>query len=373
MAAEFSRELSVKVHAGCSRLASLGYKMGGGIGYGLERLAVDEKSRQKGLLRSGERKYLATDHVRICPGSNDERAEIRWIFDQFVQGKSQADIIRDLNRRRVPTKNGEPWNSNKMCALLRNESYVGNLVWNRVTSKLGSKKINNPKHLWIRSEGCIEPIVDREVFLQANKILNESRVRISEEEMLTRLRKALLKRGELSISIINSTPGLPNSSTYYQHFGTLDKIYRRIGYSGSEYWNVREANEQWVSLNVRHASYLRELFEKRGKTTTFNPTNRCLQVNGKLNICFGFAKWRKYKGRGVRWPLVRHRRWPDCWIAAVRLAEGNASVLDYVLVPSASFTYRLLWISEHNLKQHKVSVFPTFEGLARSLVRRVTP
>jgi DNA invertase Pin-like site-specific DNA recombinase len=52
MAAEFSRELSAKVHAGASRLARLGFKMGGPVGYGLERLAVDEKSQQKGILAS---------------------------------------------------------------------------------------------------------------------------------------------------------------------------------------------------------------------------------------------------------------------------------------------------------------------------------
>jgi len=32
MAAEFSRELSAKVHAGASRLARLGFKMGGPVG-----------------------------------------------------------------------------------------------------------------------------------------------------------------------------------------------------------------------------------------------------------------------------------------------------------------------------------------------------
>jgi hypothetical protein len=54
------------------------------------------------------------------------------------------------------------------------------------------------------------------------------------------------------------------------------------------------------------------------------------------------------------------------------LVEGNTSVLDYILVPATSFTYRLLWLSEHNLKRHKVVVFQTFDELARWLVRRVS-
>src|SRR5215510_9313570 len=43
MAAEFSRELSARVHAGAMRLARLGFKMGAPIGYGLQRLAVDKE------------------------------------------------------------------------------------------------------------------------------------------------------------------------------------------------------------------------------------------------------------------------------------------------------------------------------------------
>src|SRR6266545_4884421 len=74
MAAEYSRELSVKVHAGAVRLAGLGFKVGGPTGYCLQRLAVDEDSRPKGVLADGEHKFLRTDHVRVLPGTADERA-----------------------------------------------------------------------------------------------------------------------------------------------------------------------------------------------------------------------------------------------------------------------------------------------------------
>src|SRR5262249_26155915 len=154
----------------------------------------------------------------ILPGSDEQKAEIRQIFAKFIQGSTQADIIRDLNRRGVLSRNGRPWNSNMMGALLRNEAYIGNMVWNRISDRLGGKRTYNPKEQWIRNEGCIEPIVDRETFRQANKILNESRVYLSEEEMLRRLRKVLAKEGSLNMKIINSAPGLPSSSTYAKHF-----------------------------------------------------------------------------------------------------------------------------------------------------------
>lgn len=51
MAAEYSRERSAKVHAGQLRLARLGFKMGGSIRYGLQRVAVDENQRRKAFWR----------------------------------------------------------------------------------------------------------------------------------------------------------------------------------------------------------------------------------------------------------------------------------------------------------------------------------
>src|SRR6202021_3488259 len=43
MAAEYSRELSVKVHAGACRFARMGFQLGGLVPYGLQRMLVDDK------------------------------------------------------------------------------------------------------------------------------------------------------------------------------------------------------------------------------------------------------------------------------------------------------------------------------------------
>jgi DNA invertase Pin-like site-specific DNA recombinase len=371
MAAEFSRELSVKVHAGASRLARLGFKMGGPVGYGLERVAVDEKSHPIGILKTGECKYLTSHHVRVRPGTAEEGAVIRWIFEEFVHGKSQAEIIRELNWRGVPAKNGLPWSSNIVRALLRNEAYIGNLVWNRASQRLGAKTTNNPTDLWIRNEGCVEPIIDRDLFVRAKKILDEYRVHISEEEMLARLRKVLMKKGSLSAAIINKAPSLPCCATYLKHFGTLQNIYRLIGYNNTRYWDDLEAHRRWVDLNLRHAELLRHAFEQAGDRTSFDASVQCLRVSDHVNICFGLAKWRKYEGRDVRWTLRRRVRQPKGWIVAIRLGEKNVAILDYLLLRSPSFTGAWLWFSEEDRPAHKIERFETFEELARSLVRRV--
>jgi DNA invertase Pin-like site-specific DNA recombinase len=72
MAAEYSRELSVKVFYGQCRLIELGFRQGGAAGYGLRRQLIDRNQAPKGLLGRGERKSLQTDRVILVPGPQKE-------------------------------------------------------------------------------------------------------------------------------------------------------------------------------------------------------------------------------------------------------------------------------------------------------------
>lgn len=160
MAAEYSRELSVKVHAGLCKLASLGYRPGAPTTYGLCRELVDESHRSKGRLKKGEYKSLKSDRVRVQAGAAEELAVVNWIFHQFVvERKSDAAIARELNKARVANHHGRPWSYVMVHGILRNENYVGRMVYNRTSNPLGQKLKQNPPDLWVRSVAAIKPIV----------------------------------------------------------------------------------------------------------------------------------------------------------------------------------------------------------------------
>lgn len=224
MAAEWSRELSVKVHAGHCRVASLGYRVGAPVGYGLRRLMVDESEHPKGLLEKGQFKALQSDRVRLRLGSPEEAEVIRCIFDQFVNGrKSYSDIRRQLNDAGIANHNGRPWTDGMIPTILANENYIGKTIYNRTSRRLGQKPVKNPDQAWVRGTAAIEPIVDPGIFARAQKLLAERRVEIPEEKMLLRLRLTLRRRGKLNSRIINGTLGLNHVSSYVKHFGSLRK------------------------------------------------------------------------------------------------------------------------------------------------------
>lgn len=372
MAAEYSRELSVKVLAGAIRLATLGFKMGGTPGYGLRRMWVNDRGEVKGILKAGERKALISDRVKVGPANAAQAKVVRWIFEQFLKGKSQQAIRRELNVRGIKAKSGGQWSKHAVGDLLRNEMYIGNLVYNRYSEKLGAKRTLNPEDLWVRSVGCVEPIIDLDVFQRAQKRLVSYRVNISEEEMLVRLRKLLMKKGKLSARIINAAPGLPHSSTYLAHFGTLQNLYRLIGYTQNQhYWDGVKAYQRWVNLNGENASLLCAAFVKANGRASFDPSIQCVRANDAVNICFGVAKWRRSAHRGLRWSLRTLKHRPPGWFVAIRLGKNNEKILDYILLPSTSLGKNWLWISEEVRAARKIERFETFEELAGSLVKRV--
>lgn len=372
MAAEYSRELSAKVHAGQSRFARLGFKLGGRPGYALLRELVDLTQQSRGVLKNGDRKYITTDHIRLRPGIPEEVAVVRWIFERFLEGRSETTIACELSRQALPTSTGARWTRAAVNRVLRNENYIGNLTFNRRSRKLRrTSSINNPPELWITSQGCIEPIIDREVFIKANKIIEERRVDITREEMLARLRRTLLNEGRLSPAIIDETIGIPCVSTYRTHFGSIRNVYRLIGYTPKRNYEFIDSQSLWAAEKAKLVSEIAIAIRKAGACTAPGLAD-FLVVNGLGSISIRAARWCTKDNRAPYWTIRREARLPRGWIAAVRLAEHNKSVLDYVLLSTDGNVVRTIAFSERARARRGIVQFETCEALARAVARRVT-
>ncbi|MEH2503702.1 hypothetical protein V1290_002513 [Bradyrhizobium sp. AZCC 1578] len=231
--------------------------------------------------------------------------------------------------------------------ILMNENYIGNIVYNRTTRPIGQKLINNPKDRWIRGLGVIDPIVDPNLFARAQKIIAERRVQIPEDQMLLRLRTALHRKGKLSWTIINNTPGLPSTGTYAAHFGTLRKIYALLGYEPGRYCDWIDIRVFWPDVLARQATQVAEALKIEPRIKAAIEQSRAsLLVNGKLKITFLVARrlpkrganesphWRAYRGKVSAGVLV-----------VLRLNEFNKAVKDYLLIPASWGTGTGAWVT----------------------------
>jgi hypothetical protein len=373
MAAEYSRELSAKVHAGACRFARMGFKSGGRTSYDLQRMLVDEKNQPKGVLKKGDRKYLQSDHVRLQPGALNEVTVVKWIFHRFLEVKSEKAIARELNLHDIPAKDGQRWRGALVTRMLKNENYVGNIIYNRRSAKLRGKHVYNPPSAWIRGDGCIEPIIERDTFLAARKIIEERRVDLSEEEMLARLRQTLIKEGRLSPAIITKTVGLPSCHVYMDHFGSLRNTYKLIGYVSKRNCEYIDSRQVWTDQLAKLEAMVKAGIEKIGGRV--NPTDSAggLRVNGTINIFFRVARSISLddKHASARW-VIQRRRLPTGWIVAIRLGDQNKSVLDYLIVPTATTDRNMIRFVEKNRPRLGIDRFESDDALIRALSRRVT-
>src|ERR1700678_412099 len=195
MAGEYSRELSAKVFRGACRLIQLGFKQGGTAGFGLRRMLVDHTGQKKGMLKMGEHKSIQTDRVILVPGPDEEVEIVHWMYEAFVkEGKSEWDIAKLLNERGILTDFQRTWTRGTVHEVLTNEKYIGNNVYHRTSFKLKRKHMVNPPERWIRADGAFPGIVDAALFLKVREIILSRSQKLTDEEMLAKLRALLAQR-----------------------------------------------------------------------------------------------------------------------------------------------------------------------------------
>lgn len=372
MAAEFSRELSAKVHAGQLRQAALGFRQGGPVGYGLRRELIDQNRLSKGYLERGQEKSLKTDHVVLRLGPESEIAVIQRIFREYVEDrKSQEEIVRRLNREGVPSHLGRPWTRRMVDYVLRNENYIGNAVYNRESFPLREQKIKNPPNLWIRTKGSIAPAVDRSAFLHAQQRLTLRWLRLSNDELLLLLKSLLEKEGSLNEKIINNTLGVPSINVYSERFGSLRNAYRLIGYEFKWDFDWVDRRSEFNGLLRDTAADLAARLKKAGSVACFEPGLDVLTVNNRFAISLRLARSWLFPGRESIWTINRRIALPEGHIIAIRLGEGNNSVLDYFLLPTREMVLSKIRFTEAGLHRFDGRRFRTVAYLTKAVLHKV--
>jgi DNA invertase Pin-like site-specific DNA recombinase len=349
MAGEYSRELSAKVFAGQCRLIEIGYRQGGPAGFGLRRMLVDEHGHHKGILARGEHKSIQTDRVILVPGEPLETETVGWMYRAFVEeGKLELEIADLLHGRHVPTEDGGRWTKGRVHQILTNPKYVGDNVWNRISYKLKKVRVRNSPDMWIRANGAFEPIVPRHLFDAAQAIIQSRSRRISDQEMLARLKTLYQARGYLSGLVIDEADGLPSSSTYTSRFGSLARAYELVGFTPDRDLRYIEINR---TLRDLHGTIVQEAIDdiaRLGGTVAQDPQSQLLTVNREFTVSVCVARCRPTPGGTLRWQIRFDTGLAPDVIVAVRMDSDNHAIHDYYILPSIELPGPQARLGEHN-------------------------
>lgn len=349
MAAEYSRELSSKVFQGACRLIQLGYKQGGTAGYGLRRMLIDISGQHKGVLEIGEQKSIQTDRVILVPGPDDEVRTVRWMYDQFINhGQTESQIAAALNGKTILTDFNRPWTRATVHEVLTNEKYIGNNVYHRTSFKLKRKHVENPPEMWVRGDGVFDAVVPQEHFFMARGIILARSHRLTDDEMLQKLRDLLGKHGRISGLIIDEDEGMPSSAAFRSRFGSLVKAYQMIGYDPDIDYRFIQIN-RW--LRKMHPEFVASTIAKireLGATVVQDGKSGMLRVNDEIDVSIVLCRHQTTDAGFSRWVIrLEEGLKPDITIA-VRMAAANQEIKDYYILPGIDMESDRIRLAEQN-------------------------
>ena len=336
MAAEYSRELSLKVSNGKSRLAALGYWISGRPSFGLRRMLVSAHGRHKQIMQEGEQKSLHSDRAILVPGPPSEVQWVRKIYDLYIGGMGATELAHYLNKKGVHLFSGK-WDYSAVLRLLRNPNYIGCSIWGKTSGKLRSRRLRLPKDQWVVKPKAFPAVIDQQTFERVQHLLAVRRVKhaYSDKELIRKVERLLKRYGRLNERIIDKSPGA-KSNTYIRHFGGLPEVYTRIGYTPpTRSERVAVGRKRAVGVRESVLERIISLFPHNISTRRVSRKWRdLLFVDG--NIWVGVAMCQSYRTRRGRkeWilkPTHAERRF-ICLLCL--LNDANDAVEKFYLLPT---------------------------------------
>jgi DNA invertase Pin-like site-specific DNA recombinase len=337
-AAEYVRELSVKTFTGQCRTIHNGFHAAGKPGYGLRRMLVDEHGNPKFVLGPGQQKNIHSERIKLVHGPEHEVAVLRRIFRMFaLEHQSKEGIANALNAERVPIEPRGIWTRARVHNILTNENYIGNLIFNRKTQRLGTKSRPNPPETWVRNERVFTAIIDRTLFESAQTIIRQRRKK-SDAEMLAALDKLHKTHGRLTTTLMEEIGAIPHRQTYRHRFGSLAHAFELIGHPVPFSEFSLRADEEFHRLYLRLPYEIVAQMKDIGTAVESGAHRALFRINEQfiLRIVVVPATYRR--SGELRWRVMLRTRLKSDATLAVRLREGNGAVLDYFVWRNANDT-----------------------------------
>lgn len=337
-AADFSRALSKNVFLGQCNIVSLGYWRGGPAAYGLRRMLIGEDGRQKIILQYKQRKNLKSERVILVPGPKSEIRIVNRIFTSFaIQRKTRTEIAAELNADGITNARGKPWSMLTVSNILKNEVYLGHLVYNRRSMKLREKQVRNPPERWIRHNHAFKAIIAPKLFAKAKKRLQELEGgrKQSDQHLLDRLAALWRRKGHLSVRLVQAAKGIPDPAVYARRFGSLMQACERIGFKPRPRYRFIEVTSQIEQVIGAVVGSLSTSLEAYGVRVMYLEELHLLTLADGMTVVLAVARSvSDGTTRARRWEVRKIRYKKADFTLVVRMETNNTTIRDYFLVPT---------------------------------------
>ena len=334
MAAEYSRELGVKVFEGQKRLADQGFKQGGLPGMGCDECWSMPIGIPSSTCHSGSEEHRA-DRVILVPGPRDEVECVRAIYWMFLsERRTVYGIARELNRRGVPYIGDSTWKYQNVYYILTHPKYAGCHIFGRTSSKLYTPPVRLERDKWTITPGAFESIVAPATFAEAQRLLENRTHRLSDENLLESLRVLRAKEGRLSHRLIRDSQLTPSPGAYRRRFGSISVAYGLIGYGNPSAFGSTDLRHRTQALRADLIRQIQSMFPEESSVVRRSGRWRSrLRVRNVAIVSVVVARRVKVWKETIRWQIDPVPREGKLITLLARLNMDNDALLDFHLLP----------------------------------------
>ncbi len=227
----YSANLSHDTIRGMKENAQRGFLNGSTPPYGFEKLKV----------RVGTQ-----DKYKLTPDKT-EAPVVRRMFRLCLENKGAKEIARILNEDGIRTRRGRLWEINAIHYILRNETYTGVLIFNRV-HKNSVKAVERAADQEVRVENAHPAIIDRDTFRKAQKeIASRSPARIHPRTFSSQyLLSGLVRCGRCGANMA----GCAAKSSRFFYYACHNRVRRGLAACNAKLVN-RDRLEQSVVARIK--------------------------------------------------------------------------------------------------------------------------
>ena len=342
MAAEYSRDLSVKSRAGQDRAVHLGYQMGQLPCIGLTRIAIDRFGNRRPLAR-GQSKAMQSERIAWVPGPPQEVELVRRIFRLYADANgSIKGVAKQLRDEGLTAPGGHQFTTARVDNLLRCEALAGHFVWGSERYAVGPLKNRRPP---TRADNAIEPVIPADLWRRTqDRLWVRRRQRRDKEQMIQVLRERLAEHPGLNCLDLEAM-GLRSKRAYTNAFGSVS---RALELAGRDPHVVRAQHERQKVVGRRVGDRINRdiagLLRAHGLDCRHHPRSRVLVVNGAVRMRLQVLWPRNNRGR-QRWHVLKARR-PIADLVLLAQMTDEEHAMRFVLIDRAEYRSTTPWLDE---------------------------
>ena len=307
----------------------------------------------------------------LVPGPAEEIAVVERVYRLFLdERRTEREIALTLNGEGILNDRGRAWTRGTIHELLTNEKYIGQNVFNRVSFKLKKARVRNPPEMWVRDEDAFDPIVDAADFHTVRGIILGRDRRLSDDEMIARLKPILDQHGRVSAVLIDGRDELPSSSAYRHRFGTLLRAYELVGYTPERDYAFLETSRQLRRLYPGLVDDVIQSLVVAGARVERDDATDLLTVNGQFRVSIVLSRHERTATGAARWTIRLDRGLDPDLTIAIRMDDSNSAPLDYYVLPSLDVASSRLRLASENfvgIDAYRCASLDYFVGMAQQV------